>query len=388
MVNKMAAQGFTFENCPLKHYVRVKGWLPHCKARKEANESLDPSKHRRLRYFTFCAIGAVDVLMLNVAKIIRPSEEEKFDTVVFFDREPDAVLETQKRIPGAIGFPGNFIDVVLANDPAANLAEDHDYLAPPLDLQDEYATRREQLIHGQRRDFIKTFPFDIVNLDLEEFAFKANDPFPGEVINTLRKLFEWQKARLHAWPNRPKKSVYLDGFTLMFTTQIGPPNISEEYTDMLRGYLEQNIASHPDLGDVLLQRTGAANVATLQSDHFEDFFKLGVPKVLANLLLEADWYVDADKGITTFAFKRNSAVGEYTMLHFVMDVKRQTPPRQRRAPNSGHAAGASKAYASVVRRLFTQGDLEVTNELASSIELKPSLEEIRGRRRKYYPEEV
>jgi hypothetical protein len=76
------------------------------------------------------------------------------------------------------------------------------------------------------------------------------------------------------------------------------------------------------------------------------------------------------------------------MLHFVMDVKRQAPPKHRRAPNSGHAADAVDAYVSVVRRLFTQSDLEVTNELASSIELKPSLEEIRGRRRKYYPEDV
>jgi len=384
----MAAQGFAFEDCLLKHYVRVKGWLPHCKARKKANEDLKPSEQRRLRYFTFCAIGAIDVLMLKVAKVISLSREDKFDTVVFFDRETDAVLETQKRIPGAMGFPGNFIKVVLANDPAATLAEDHDYLAPPLDLQDENSTRREQLIHGQRRDFIKAFPFDIVNLDLEEFVFKANDPFPGEVIMALRKLFEWQKNPLHAWPNRPKKSVCLDGFTLMFTTQIGPPNISEEYTDMLRAYLEQNVASHPDLGDILLQRTGAANVAALQSDHFEHFFKLGVPKVLASLLLETDWYVDPDKGITTFAFKRNWTGGEYTMLHFVMDVKRQQPPRQRRAPNSSHAAGAIEAYASVVRRLFKQGDLEVTNELATSVQLKPSLEEIRACRRMYYPEDV
>jgi hypothetical protein len=326
--------------------------------------------------------------MLNVAKIISLSREDKFDTVVFFDRESDAVLETQKRIPGAIGFPGSFIDVVLANDPVANLTEDHDYLAPPLELQDEYATRKDQLIHAQRRDFIKAFPFDIVNLDLEEFAFKPNDPFPGKIINALRKLFEWQKAPMFAWPDRPKKSVYLDGFTLMFTTQIGPPNISKEYTDMLRGYLEQNIVSHPDLVDILHQRTGTPNVATLQSDHFEDFFKLGVPKVLAALLLEADWYVDAEKGITTFAFKRDSVSGEYTMLHFVMDVTRQKPPRQQRAPNSGHATGASEAYSSVVRRLFTQRDLEVTDELVSSVELKPSLEEIRARRRKYYPEGV
>ena len=38
---------------------------------------------------------------------------KEFDTVCFFDRDDEAVAETRKRIPGARGFPGDFVEVLL-----------------------------------------------------------------------------------------------------------------------------------------------------------------------------------------------------------------------------------------------------------------------------------
>ena len=106
---------FKYEGCLLKHYVRIKGWLPNCRSRKRKVNAGNVS--RRLRYFTFCAIGAIDVLMLDIARIITRSSDDEFDSVVFFDRDSAAVTETQKRIRGAIGFPGSFTKVVLAGSP-------------------------------------------------------------------------------------------------------------------------------------------------------------------------------------------------------------------------------------------------------------------------------
>jgi hypothetical protein len=384
----MAGEGFAFEDCLLKHYVRTVGWLPHCKDRKlKVNVGIEATKQRRLKYFTFCAIGAIDVLMLDVAKVIRQSSEKKFDTVVFFDKEPDAIRETQKRIPGAIGFPGSFTDIVLAADPDANIADELDSLSAPDDQADEFATRQSQLTVAQRRAFIKEFPFDIVNLDLEEFAFKPNDPFPGKVINALRKIFAWQKAKLYGWPDKPNKSVLLDGFTLMFTTQIGPPNISAEYTGMLKDYLEKNLQDQPDLRAILGAKTGLTDVGVLQAQQFNDFFKLGLPKVLAGILLENDWYVDPDKGISVYEFARPSTDGGYKMLHLVMDVKRQNPPLESRAPNAGIPTVVQDAYDKVTRQIFEQGAVVITDEVAAGTQLKPTLDQIRARRKKYYPED-
>jgi len=320
--------------------------------------------------------------MLDVAKVLRPSSGDKFNTVVFFDKDADAVNETQKRIPGAIGFPGNFTDVVLAIDPDEDMHKDRDYLAPPNDETDQYTTRKRQLTLDQRRKFIRTFPFDVINLDLEEFIFKPNDPFPGKVVNALRKVFEWQRLPLPQLNDAP-----LEGFTLMFTTQIGPPNISDEYVNMLREYLVHNLEADSSLGELLQTKTGVTDVDALKSNQFPTFFKLGVPKLLASILLEEDWFVDSTIGVRTYEFVRESASGPYTILHFVMDIVRQDPPRERRAPNSEPSAGAATAYRDVARRIFEVPEVQVTDSTVAAVELKPTLEQIKARRRLYYPEE-
>src|SRR5690348_5788354 len=109
---------FKFEDDPLKHYVRTQAWLPTCRKRLRQVRARagNPTHARRLRYFTFCAVGAIDVLMLDVAKIIRQSNNKEFDTVVFFDRGDLEVLETLKRTPGAHGYPGDFVSTVLLED--------------------------------------------------------------------------------------------------------------------------------------------------------------------------------------------------------------------------------------------------------------------------------
>ncbi len=193
---------------------------------------------RRLRYFTFCAVGAIDVLMLDVARVIRRSNDGEFDTVVFFDRGDIEVLETQKRIPGAHGYIGDFVDLVLLPDLDEEVVvEGLEHLAAPAGEPDEAATRERQRRLAQRQAFIREFPFDVTNLDLEGFFFRAGDPFPGRLVNALRTILRWQRRPIE----RPKRAPeYLDGFSLMFTTQIGPPNLGQDYLQMLRDALDHN----------------------------------------------------------------------------------------------------------------------------------------------------
>jgi hypothetical protein len=61
----------------------------------------------------------------------------------------------------------------------------------------------------------------VINLDLEGFLFHAKDPLPGKLVNAMRKIFAWQRYPLRGTNDEPKETI--DGFSLMFTTQIGPP---------------------------------------------------------------------------------------------------------------------------------------------------------------------
>jgi len=388
---------FKYEDCLLKHHVRTDGWLPLCRDRKKRiNSGQKPKNYRRLRYFTFCAVGAIDVLMLDVAKVITQSQQKTFDTVFFFDRDSQLVVETQKRIPGAVGFVGDFIETILAGDlgnphlgaeSTDNLdggyANFEDPLSPEMQQPDTAATRDLQRRRAERGLFVKEFPFDVINLDLEEFLFKPRDPMPGKIINALRRVFAWQR-KLLTLPNGQQQGI--DGFSLMFTTQVGPPNMSPDYLAMLQAELEANLKDDATLQPLFLIKTGTDNVQHARKNNFDAFFKLAMPKVFANVLMEEDWYFDPESGLKVYEFERTSASGPYTMLHLVADVRRQVPPRERRAPGKTSPT-AQQAYREVVREVFSNPEIRVTEDGVDSEALKRSLEKIRARRRKYCPDE-
>jgi hypothetical protein len=320
--------------------------------------------------------------MLDIANVITKNDG-RFDNVIFFDRTEELIVETQRRLPGAVGFPGAFTSTVIDDDHIADAEiEAAESLSPPTNESDETLVRAEQRRRDIRKRFRLEFPFDVINLDLEEFLFKQKDPFPGKVVKAMRRLFEWQRQPL-TLPKGQQES--LTGFTLMFTTQIGPPAMHDDYLEMLRGYLRNNVTSEPQLLDVLEHRAGLRDLGTLEADQFDLFFKLAVPKMIASILLEEDWFIDPQHGVTMFQFERPSQDGPYTLLHMVMDVNRQRPPRDDRAPNT-RPVEAANAYNSVVRKIFEIPERLVTLDGVDVPTITASLQAIKERRLVYCPE--
>ncbi len=369
----MVAGAFKFEDDLLKHYVRIHGWLPLCAERQQRLQKRKAKLRRRLKYFTFCAVNAVDVLMLDIAKVIHRSANDRFDTVYFFDRTPELVAQTQLRIPGSIGFAGSFVDTVLAPLDAI------DPLAAPATERDTKPVRQKQILQATKQDLLKSFPFDVLNLDLQDIIFKARDPFPGDVIRALRQVCEWQRLPL-ASKLAPE---FIEGFTLLFTTRIAPAELREDYAQMLLNRLQSNMAADAGLTELLTIRTGV-EVHQLQQADFGAFFELGLPKVIATVLIEEDWHIEADPGVMAFRFTRPGPP-PYEILHFAMNVRRQSPPRDQREPGVTPPEVVA-AYQAVTRRLFSTPAMPVTDDTVAAATLTPSLEDIKVQRRKYYPD--
>ncbi|HWZ42487.1 MAG TPA: hypothetical protein VNW97_03380 [Candidatus Saccharimonadales bacterium] len=365
---------FEFENCPLKHFVRIHGWLPAGRRRLKHLQS--QRKSRRLRYFTFCAAGAIDVLMLDIANIVRRSTSGKFDSVVFFDKNPEAVNETQKNIPGSNGFPADFTSLVLATDPEEDnlldaAAVDEWNVSEP----DTRENRLKQNLLRQRRRFMGLFPFDIVNLDLEEYLLKPKEDFPGRVLQAVRKILRWQQRSLD-------DGTGLSEWSLMYTTQIGPPNLTERYLALLGSAISKNLNKFPDLRQTFVGRTGVSDAASLLENSFEEFFRIALPKLLVGEILAHDWYVNPDHGVQIYEFDRPSKSGPYKMLHLVIDIKRQDPPNHKRG-TFDEPDGVEEAYAVVVNRIFSEKEMIVRPDSGEVEKLEKSLDKIRARRRKY-----
>ncbi|HYW44853.1 MAG TPA: hypothetical protein VE959_18470 [Bryobacteraceae bacterium] len=199
----------------------------------------------------------------------------------------------------------------------------------------------------------------------------------------MRRLFEWQRQPLIPLKGRKE---HLNGFTLMFTTQIGPPAMHPDYLHMLRQFLQENIEKQPVLLDLLEGRSGLRDLGRLESERFDLFFKLAVPKVIASILLDEDWFIDPDSGLAIFQFDRDSQDGPYTLLHMVMDVKRQNPSRDNRVSHT-HPQAALEAYSAVVRQIFEVAEKVVVQDQLDLDQINRSLETIRARRRTYCPDE-
>ena len=373
-----------YEGDPKKHYVRYNGWLPFCKQRKALLlESLKSSKQKRsLRYFTFCAVSAVDVLMLNYEGIIRASKKQPFKMVTFFDKSNDLVDQTKKRIPGARGFTGNFVNLMLSEE-FAELDDFGDEVvdvsvlleSPPTKL-DEYATRTAMREKAQLGGLFNSFPYDIVNLDLEGYLFRPGDEFPGRLLNAFRRILKWQRRPVFVGAGtKPKNLGPIEGFTLMFTTQIGPANLSDDYLQLLRRVIAENVATNAELDAALRRMFGTSDPTVVERENFDAFFKLSVPKQLSRLILDEDWYIDSESGIRTFCFERPCKDGTYKMLHFVMHIHRQSPDISHRASNTP-TKEAKESYISIVKRIFELKEDNVVLDTDTEVQLKDHLRHV------------
>ncbi len=198
----------------------------------------------------------------------------------------------------------------------------------------------------------------------------------------MRRIFAWQKRP--RWGRRGE-AIPTSGFTLMFTTVVGPPDLNEDYLNMLRSYLRKNVEGHSTFRDRLEARIGSSDLMRIERDHFDVFFSLAAPKLIASLLDELDWFVDPSPGIQVYEFERSRETGPYKMLHMAMHVRRKNPPIERRAPGQD-CPPAQHAYRSVVERLFAQGSTSVTHAVIDVASLRADLEAIKQHRRNIYPE--
>lgn len=196
-------------------------------------------------------------------------------------------------------------------------------------------------------------------------------------------MLGWQKIPIN---NGTPAGESLDGFSLMFTTQIGPPNLTDDYLTMLRNAIQGNLEREAELHELLQQRAGSSDPAHIQATNFALFFKVALPKLILAMLLEADWYADPQTGIALYEIERPSVDGPYHMLHAVLDVKRQSPQIGDRAPGTGHTAEALTAYQQSAQEIFIRQEVSVTEAILDQPFLQESLERIYARRRKYYPE--
>jgi len=332
-------------------------------------------------------VGALDVLLLDREKVVKRSAQKEFDTVYFFDTDEVAVIETRKRIPGAIGFPGDFVKIVLQNEgPAVDLSKDK--LDSPADSENTREVRQAQNSSAQLQKLKQAFPFDVMNLDVEQYLFRPKEELPGKLMAALRRIFEWQK---NEGADVSGDAYTIDEFTLMFTTSVGPKNLPATYIEYLRDTcLQGNLNKFAELGKPYLTKSNGRDVTKFFEEDFDGAFKLAVPKSLIELALENDWHIDGSKGVEVYQFDRDAKDGPYRMLHMAMTVRRQQPAQGKRAPGQKVPKVAEDEHRKAIGLLFAQDVIAVESKVVgqTKVEIEADLKKLFHHREKYYQAEA
>ncbi len=295
-----------------KHYVRMKGWLQPCLARRK----IAKKQNRPVRYFTLCAGEAMDVFMLERTKILRRNRDGILLATWFCEGDQDEFRRVSSRVrTTGRGFPGALEDIVLFKE--TDETRGRTRLNPGGETGGRISTqlRKALEIKDQHEDLYAAFPFDVVNLDMTTPLFPPRQPNVSRLMQTILQILDWQMTK--PLPTLPEGQV-IPEFTLMLTVHVDEGPTNQEGVDALAQLVEENIeqvSMFRERWDVEFPDLSPADLATRD---FERFLRIALPKLLMERGLSRGWDVTSEG---RFLYKRTRRQTTYTMLCEVLTFK-------------------------------------------------------------------
>jgi hypothetical protein len=253
---------------PVKHYVRIEGWLRAARIRLA---QLQAAKAGKLaKYFTFPGEFAIDVLLFAEKGIIEENSLG-FPGVAFCETRPNILPEINKRLGKCLAvFPFSFERAVF------------------------------------KRSFSRLCPFDIVNLDLTREVFPKDGRPETNTIRAIQHLLD-----LHSGSS----------FDLYVTFKSSRREINPVAINEFKGMIDDNFNSNPALEEHFIQSCGMDVAQLLRSD-FTLFWCKSFPKWLLEQGIERRI---GGQLSGVFSYRRRPwHKPQYDIITFVFTFKRAT----------------------------------------------------------------
>ena len=311
-----------YDQDAVKHYVRYDGWLEACQARNRRVKNAIEGQRRTqpFTYFSFCASQAIDVFMLEKAKLLQRDRNTKRLNHVFFCEENDTEFEKISNLLGSreAGFLGNFKDFVLFEDNAdtINIDVSNNNMPVPgsLALRQKLENRRLNL------DFRSLFPLDVVNLDICGIFFPPATNVVSPMLEAVDRIFKWQRE------NQSREDAHTsEGFTLIITTHVEADACNPDVLTQLVNIAQSNIDDYPEFGQKLDRKYGYSSPTLLKDNNFPVFFSIIFPKVIAHVARKHDWF---GKHRKIYLYTRPSHPQYHMMCSVVHYERMPTVPHQ------------------------------------------------------------
>lgn len=253
---------------PVKHYVRISGWLSVANNRLISVRSEKSRKSKFAKYFTFPGEFAIDVLLFAENGIIEETGVG-FPSVVYCENRPNILSEINKRLGKCLGvFPYSF----------------------------------EKAVFSPR--FASYCPFDILNLDLTKEIFPKNGRRESNTIRAIERLLWLHKNR---------------NFDLYITFKCSPRETNPEAIDDFKQMIGDNFENNINLKEAFIRSCGMESNELLVSD-FTLFWCKSFPKWILEQGLTKNV---AGNIISEFCYTRQPPHGgPYDIVTFVFSFER------------------------------------------------------------------
>lgn len=262
---------------PVKHYVRINGWLSAAqnrvaRIRSQARRSRDFAK-----YFSFPGESAIDVLLFAENDIVKETEVG-FPSVVYCENRANILAEISKRLGKCMGvFSYSFEEAIYSHE------------------------------------FRSFCPFDILNLDLTKEIFPRNGRRESNTIRAIEQLL---------WLHRNRS------FDLYITFKSSPRETNPHAVRDFRQMVDDNFEHNQNLRQAFVESCGMESNELLEED-FTLFWCKSFPKwileqgltknVVGNIAAEFSYERQPPYGdpynIVTFAFSFEHPKRHYMKQH-------------------------------------------------------------------------
>jgi len=253
---------------PVKHFVRVNGWLPAAANRLKILQSESRRRSRFAKYFTFPGEFAIDVLLLAENGIIEETRVG-FPSVVYCESRPDILSEINKRLGKCMGvFQYPFERAVFS------------------------------------RAFESFCPFDILNLDLTKEIFPKNGRPESNTIRAIEKLLWLHKNR---------------NFDLYITFKSSPGETNPNAINAFKRMINDNFQNNINLKEAFVKSCGMESSELLRSN-FTLFWCKSFPKWILEQGVTKNV---AGNFVGEFCYRRQPPYGNpYDIVTFLFSFER------------------------------------------------------------------
>lgn len=256
---------------PIKHFVRLNGWVEKSKKRLHRLEEQDCAREFGIRYFTLCGKEGVDIFLFQREELIKDNGRG-FPSVFYCENDYESFVAVKELLGQTLGARDTF---------------------------------EHQMTKGHFQRRIQNTPFDIVNLDFSGACFPQDDQPFSETLTSIESLIHFQGGH---------------SFDLFITFKALRQRDNREAIIELSENMNNNFSEYEEIREKFENQYEVKSIDELLDQDYGRFLLVTFPKIMFSFGRNSNFEVECQM---KYVYKRTPRRGRatYQIIKFLFSFK-------------------------------------------------------------------